>query len=180
MVPTDTVKYESDKTTGYLMIDRPQKYSSILPALYGFLPQTFCFDNVAKISREALDRQDIIGDGDPLDVCVLTEKEIFHGDIIVHARPIGGFRMIDGNEADDKIIAVLQDDAVYGTYKDISDCPPAVVDRLKHYFLTYKDMPGAKTRCEISHIYGVEEAHKVIISSAMDYKRYIEKIMFNS
>lgn len=179
MVPTDTVKYESDKKTGYLIIDRPQKYSSILPALYGYLPQTYCSDNVAKISRDALNRDDIVGDGDPLDVCILTEKEIFHGDIIVKARPIGGFRMIDGNEADDKIIAVLHDDAVYA-YNDISDCPTAVVDRLKHYFLTYKDMPGAKTRCEIPHIYGLEEAYKVINSSIDDYKKYIENIMFRS
>ncbi|MCB1190759.1 MAG: inorganic pyrophosphatase [Leptospiraceae bacterium] len=180
MVPSDTVKYELDKKTGYLRIDRPQKYSSILPALYGFLPQTFCGNNVAEMSRKSLNRDEIVGDSDPLDICVLTEKEIFHGDIIVHARPIGGFRMIDGSEADDKIIAVLENDAVYGKYKDISDCPEAVIDRLKHYFLTYKDMPGAgeARRCEIPNIYGETEAMDVISRSMDDYKRYVKELLF--
>jgi len=179
MVPTDTVKYEIDKSSGYLTIDRPQKFSSILPALYGFIPQTYCGEAVAELSSSILKRPEIIGDGDPLDVCILTEKEITHGDILVLARPIGGFRMIDGDEADDKIIAVLKDDAVYGDYKDISDCPKAVIDRLKHYFLTYKDMPGAeRDKCEITHTYGIKEAHKVIETSMSDYKNYVGKMLF--
>ncbi len=179
MVPTDTVKYEIDKKSGFLTIDRPQKFSSILPALYGFIPQTYCGEKVAKKSNDALKRPDIIGDGDPLDICILTEKEITHGDILLQARPIGGFRMIDGNEADDKIIAVLKGDAVYGSYKDISDAPDGVVDRLKHYFLTYKDMPGVEKRdIEITHTYGINEAHEVINSAMDDYKRYVEKLLF--
>jgi inorganic pyrophosphatase len=179
MVPTDTVKYEADKASGYLMIDRPQKFSSILPALYGFIPQTYCGKEVAKVSADILERPDIVGDGDPLDICILTEKEITHGDILVWARPIGGFRMIDGNEADDKIIAVLQDDAVYGEYKDISDCPKAVLDRLRHYFLTYKDMPGEERgRCEITHVYGLKEAHSLINRSMNDYKKYVGNLLF--
>jgi inorganic pyrophosphatase len=179
MVPTDTVKYEVDKASGYLTIDRPQKFSSILPALYGFIPQTYCGEKVAQISRESLKRNEIVGDGDPLDICILTEKEITHGDILVQARPIGGFRMIDGNEADDKIIAVLKDDAVYGEYKDITDCPAAVVNRLKHYFLTYKDMPGDEThRCEITHIYNKKEAHDLICRAVKDYRNFIERTLF--
>ncbi len=179
MVPTDTVKYEVDKASGYLTIDRPQKFSSILPSLYGFIPQTFCGNSVAELSREKLKRPEIIGDGDPLDVCILTEKEITHGDILVLAKPIGGFRMIDGNEADDKIIAVLNGDAVYGDYKDITDCPDAVVNRLKHYFLTYKDMPGSKGhRCEITHTYGRKEAFSIINRSMQDYRNFIEKTLF--
>jgi len=179
MVPTDTVKYEVDKASGYLTIDRPQKFSSILPALYGFIPQTYCGNKLAELSREKLNRPEIIGDGDPLDICILTEKEITHGDILVQARPIGGFRMIDGNEADDKIIAVLKGDAVYGEYQDITDCPKAVVDRLKHYFLTYKDMPGEhKHRCEITHTYNKEEAHELIIRSEKDYRNFIERTLF--
>ncbi len=179
MVPTDTVKYEVDKASGYLTIDRPQKFSSILPSLYGFIPQTFCGNSVAELSREKLKRPEIIGDGDPLDVCILTEKEITHGDILVLAKPIGGFRMIDGNEADDKIIAVLNGDAVYGDYKDITDCPDAVVNRLKHYFLTYKDMPGSKGhRCEITHTYGKKEAFSIINRSMQDYRNFIEKTLF--
>ena len=180
MVPTDTVKYEVDKATGYLTIDRPQKYSNILPALYGFIPQTYCGENVGRISSKILNREEIIGDHDPLDICILTEKNISHGNILVNAIPIGGLRMIDKTEADDKIIAVLKGDAVYGKYTDIDDCPVAVINRLKHYFLTYKDMPGAKRNCEIPNIYGVEEAHKVINSSIIDYKKYIENIMFKA
>lgn len=179
MVPTDTVKYEVDKASGYVTIDRPQKFSSILPSLYGFIPQTYCGDKLADVSRKKLNRPEIIGDGDPLDICILTEKEITHGDILVQARPIGGFRMIDGNEADDKIIAVLKGDAVYGEYQDISDAPEAVVDRLKHYFLTYKDMPGIENhRCEITHTYNRKEAHDVILRSVKDYRNYIENMLF--
>ncbi len=170
MVPTDTVKYEVDKASGYLRIDRPQKFSNVIPALYGFIPQTYCAKNVAQLSQEATGRLDIVGDCDPLDICILTEKTISHGNIIVRARPLGGFRMIDGNEADDKIIAVLYNDAVYAQYKEITDLPEMVVERLRHYFLTYKDMPGAeKHNAEITHTYGVEDAHKVIREAIKDY-----------
>lgn len=169
VVPTDTVKYEVDKVSGYLRLDRPQKYSNVVPALYGFLPQTYSGAKVAELSREKTGNSSINGDSDPLDICILTEKDITHGDIIVKARPIGGFRMIDNNEADDKIIAVLNKDAVYGGYTDIKDCPPLVIDRLKHYFLTYKDLPGEKRRCEITHIFGIEEAHDLIRRSMEDY-----------
>ncbi len=179
MVTTDTVKYEVHKETGYRIIDRPQKYSSILPALYGFLPQTYCGERVGKTSADILKRPEIIGDGDPLDICVLTEKTVASGDILVRAIPIGGFRMIDGNEADDKIVAVLKNDAVYGKYTDISQVPKPVIERLKHYFLTYKDMPDiALQRCEITHIYNAEEAKSLIIKAMKDYKDYIEKMLF--
>ena len=170
MVPTDTVKFEVDKASGYLRIDRPQKYSNVVPALYGFLPQTFSGPKVAELSRLKTNMEGIKGDSDPIDICILTEKEIVHGDILVEAKPIGGFRMIDGNEADDKIIAVLNQDAVYGEYNDISDCPTLVIDRLMHYFLTYKDMPGNKRKCEITHVYGIEEAHDLIKRSMEDYR----------
>jgi len=178
MVPSDTVKYEVDKHTGYLKIDRPQKFSNIVPALYGFIPQTYCDENVAEFGRKILKRQEIVGDKDPLDILVLTEKEITHGDIIVKATPIGGFRMLDGNEADDKIIAVLYGDALYEQFKDISEVPPSIVDRLRHYFLTYKDMPGAEKKCEITHVYGQKEAIEVIKCSMLDYKKYIERKLF--
>ncbi len=179
MVPTDTVKYEADKASGYLSIDRPQKFSSILPALYGFIPQTYCDTNVAKKSATILKRPEIVGDGDPLDICVLTEKEITHGDILVQAVPIGGLRMIDGNEADDKIIAVLKNDAVYSQYKEITDLPEPVINRLRHYFLTYKDMPGEKRDCEVTHIYGKKEAHDVINRSVKDYRNFVENLLFS-
>jgi len=180
IVPSDTVKYEIDKASGYLMIDRPQKFSNIVPSLYGFIPKTYCGDSLAKISQDSLNRPEIVGDGDPLDICILTEKEITHGDILLQARPIGGFRMIDGNEADDKIIAVLKDDAVYGDYKDIDDIPHAVIERLRHYFLTYKDMPGhIEDNCEITDIYNKKEAFKVIKSAVADYKEFINELIFS-
>jgi len=175
-VPTDTVKYEVDKETGYLKVDRPQKFSNVIPALYGFIPQTYCGEQVAALCNERNWRTDIIGDGDPIDICILTERNITHGDILVQAVPIGGFRMIDGDEADDKIIAVLQQDDIYKGWTDISDCPPAIVDRLRHYFLTYKDMPGHKRNCEITHTYGREEAHEVIRRSRKDYEKTFGKI----
>jgi inorganic pyrophosphatase len=169
MVPTDTVKYEVDKVTGYLRIDRPQKYSNVVPALYGFIPQTYCGGKVAEFAMSKTNRTGIAGDGDPLDICILTEKDITHGDILVKCRPIGGFRMIDGNEADDKIIGVLFGDAVYGDYKDITDVPELVIDRLKHYFLTYKDLPGNKANTEITHTYNIDEAHELIQYAMEDY-----------
>lgn len=169
IVPTDTVKYEIDKTSGYLFLDRPQKFSNVVPALYGFIPQTYCGDEVGNIAETKTGRNNIKGDGDPLDICILTEKEITHGDILVKAKPIGGLRMLDGSEADDKIIAVLHEDAVYGEYNDIDDVPEKIVNRLRHYFLTYKDLPGKKRDVEITHVYDKAEAHSVIEKAIVDY-----------
>jgi inorganic pyrophosphatase len=173
IVPTDTVKYEVDKVSGYLRIDRPQLYSNVCPALYGFVPQTFCAENVAALCTERSGRPALVGDGDPLDICVLSEKTITHGDILLQAIPIGGLRMIDRNEVDDKIISVPSGDAVYGNLKDVSKCPGNVVDRLKHYFLTYKDTPGTSDRkAEILDVYGRHEAYEVIRRSQKDYQRH--------
>ncbi len=176
MVSTDTVKYEVDKVSGYLKIDRPQKYSNVLPAMYGFIPQTLCHHRVAELAIEKTGRNDIVGDYDPLDIVVLTEKSISHGDILVEAIPIGGFRLIDRNQADDKIISVLKDDAVYGDLKDISDCPEPVLERLRHYFLTYKDLPNTKLDVEITHVYDADEARDVIIRSITDYQLKFENL----
>lgn len=170
MVPSDTVKYEIDKATGYRKVDRPQKFSNYLPALYGFVPQTFCDEKIREFAELKSGRQVIRGDGDPLDICVLTERNISSGDIILEAIPIGGFRMIDKGEADDKIIAVLKQDEIYGHLKDVSECPATLTDRLKHYFLTYKNMPGQENKAvEITHTYGSAEAHEVILRSIEDY-----------
>ena len=170
IVPTDTVKYELDKLTGLLRVDRPQKYSNFCPSLYGFLPQTLCADQVAALSAERTGHQGIVGDADPLDICVLTERSISHGNILVRAIPIGGMRMLDRDEADDKIVAVLEGDATYGHLREISDCPPVVIERLRHYFLTYKQSPDRFTHTvEITHVYGREEAYDVIRRSRDDY-----------
>ena len=170
IVPTDTVKYEMDKTTGILRMDRPQQYSNVCPTLYGFIPQTLCAEEVGRLCADRTGRPGIHGDGDPMDICVLTEKEISHGDILVQAIPIGGLRMIDGDEADDKVVAVLRGDAVFGALTDIAQCPTALVDRLKHYFLTYKEGPDRPTpTVEITHVYGRDEALEVIRRSHLDY-----------
>jgi len=174
IVPTDTVKYELDKETGILKVDRPQKYSSLCPSLYGLLPRTYAGSQVAQFCMEKTARIGLVGDGDPLDICVLTEKVIAHGDIILKAIPIGGFRLLDGNEVDDKLIAVLADDLVYGEMSDIEDCPNGFIERLRHYFLTYKDVPGMQTRTvEITHIYGRQEALEIIRLGSLDYQKLI-------
>jgi inorganic pyrophosphatase len=172
IVPADTVKYEIDKISGWLKVDRPQQFSNIVPALYGFIPQTFCGEEVGNFCMEKTGRRNINGDQDPMDILVLEEKNIQNGNILVRAIPIGGIRMIDKNEADDKIIAVMKGDAIYGELSDISELNSRIVNRLKHYFLTYKDMPGSaeKREVEISGIYGRDEAHEVIKRSIKDYK----------
>lgn len=87
------------------------------------------------------------------------------------AHPIGGFRLLDGEEADDKIIAVLMGDFIYGKLKEITECPENIIERLRHYFLTYKDAPDrVNSRVQITHTYGCEEAHEVIRLSQQDYK----------
>lgn len=170
IVPTDTIKYEVDKQTGLLRLDRPQLYSNFCPSPYGFLPQTLCAERVGELCAARTGRVGIVGDGDPMDVCVLTEKEISHSDLLLTAIPIGGLRMIDGNEADDKILAVLKGDAVYGRLQDVGEMPDQLVDRIRHYFLTYKQAPDrAQREVEITHTYGRDEAHEVIRRSVEDY-----------
>ena len=130
MVPADTCKYETDKESGLLMLDRPQKFSNHLPCLYGFIPQTYCGNEIAKFAMEKTGREGVIGDGDPIDICVFAERTVTHGNIIVQAKTIGGFRFFDGEEADDKIIAVLKDDMypqifLYWNLKiDCAHCAP--------------------------------------------------------
>ena len=174
IVPTDTVKYEVDKESGYLSLDRPQKFSNIVPSLYGFLPRTYCGPKMAELTNKALARFDVDGDADPPDICVRTEKDVTHGDVLVRARPIGGLRLLDHNQADDKIIAVLKDDAVYGGMTDIEQVPTQIIRRLIHYFTTYKDIPGENTiRMRFVSIYGPDVAKDVIRRSMEDYNDYI-------
>ena len=171
IVPTDVVKYELDKQSGHLHVDRPQRFSSMCPSLYGFIPQTFCGDEVARLCAERTGINDIKGDGDPMDICVLTEKTFAQGNFFLNAKPIGGLRMIDGEQADDKIISILESDLAYGHIRDIGETPKALVDRLKHYFLSYKQFPGDKPkRVEIADVYDRAEALDVINRSLRDYQ----------
>ncbi len=169
IVPSDTVKYELDKPAACSRSTVPSSSpTSTRPVRPG--AQTYCGSRVAELCMKMSGRSDIVGDGDPLDICVLAEKSITHGDILLPAVPIGGLRMIDGDEADDKIIAVMRGDAIYGHMNELHECPPTMVTRLKHYFLTYKQDPGTRTRnTEITHVYGREEALEVIERSQADY-----------
>jgi inorganic pyrophosphatase len=164
ITPFDLMKYEIDKTTGYLRVDRPQRSSSQPPALYGFIPRTYCDKHVAKLSSTAK-----TGDGDPLDICVISERPINRSEVILTARIVGGLDVNDGGEADDKIIAVLQNDNVWGNAQDISDIPPIMVERLSHYFATYKMSPGEESKLKVERIYNREHALKVVEAAMADY-----------
>jgi len=158
------MKYEVDKTTGYLRVDRPQRTSSLPPSLYGFIPRTYCASRVKALSPTA-ER----GDGDPLDICVLSERPINRAEVILNARVIGGIHMIDHGEADDKIVAILHNDSVWENVHDVSELPSAFLQRLRHYFATYKTMPGEQVEVSIERVYNAEHAVKVVQAAMDDY-----------
>jgi len=164
ITPFDLMKYEVDKVSGYLRVDRPQRSSAQHPTLYGFIPRTYCHERVRKLAPGAKR-----GDGDPLDVCVLSERTIARNEIIVRCRVIGGLQMIDHGEADDKIIAVLDNDNVWGQARNINDVPPVFIERLQHYFLTYKLMPGERAKVRIAKTYGRSHALQVVRAAMADY-----------
>jgi inorganic pyrophosphatase len=171
LVPTDTVKYELNKGSGHLSLDRPQRFSSLCPMPYGFIAQTYCGAKVGARCAEKTGITGVKGDGDPIDVCVVTEKSPAHGDFFVKARPIGGLRMIDGQEADDKIIAVIDADVAYGHFRDIGDCPKGMIERLEHYFLSYKQRPFEPSHLvRIAEVYDRIEALEVLKRSVEDYR----------
>ncbi|MBT6263166.1 MAG: inorganic pyrophosphatase [Halieaceae bacterium] len=167
MLPSDTVKYELDKNTGFLMVDRPQRTTATPPALYGFIPRTYCAEEVAARCAHA-----DVADGDPLDICIFSERLITRADILLNARVVGGIQMIDEGEADDKIIAVLEGDNIWGEVNDIKDLPPIKTERLQHYFSTYKMIPGKNVEIRVDGVYGRDEALKVIAASQKDYQNH--------
>ncbi len=171
MLPSDTVKYELDKETGFLIVDRPQRTTATPPALYGFIPRTYCAEEVAKRCEHAEE-----ADGDPLDICVFSERLITRADILLQARVVGGIQMIDDGEADDKIIAVLDGDNIWGGVEDISDLPPIKTERLQHYFSTYKMVPGKEIDIRVDYVYGREEALKVIEAARTDYDNHYGRL----
>lgn len=167
ITPFDLVKYEVDKTSGYLRVDRAQRTSSLPPALYGFIPRTYCAEAVAALMPSAAR-----GDHDPLDICVLSERPIARAEVLVTARVVGGLPMIDGGEADDKIIAILHDDPVFGRVRDLDDVPPDLVGRLSHYFSTYKLGPDTGAAVEVGSAYGRAHAVDVVSAAMDDYRRH--------
>jgi len=164
ITPFDNVKYEVDKTTGYMRVDRPQRTSSQAPALYGFIPRTYCSKRVLGLSPHAAR-----GDGAPLDICVISERPITRAEVSLTARGVGGIQLIDNEEADDKIIAVLEKDFVWGNADNIDDLPAVLVERLKHYFTTYKLVEGREGCTYAAEVYGYEHARQVILAAMQDY-----------
>jgi inorganic pyrophosphatase len=163
--PFDLVKYEIDKETGYLRVDRPQRTSSQPPTLYGFIPRTWCAERVGSLMPGA-ER----GDGDPLDICVVSERPITRAEVILTARVVGGLPMLDGGEADDKIIAILENDPIWSHVEDLDELPSALVDRLRHYFLTYKAAPGPQPTVSIGASYDRDHAERVVAAAVADYE----------
>ncbi|BAW80717.1 inorganic pyrophosphatase [Candidatus Nitrosoglobus terrae] len=163
--PFDPIKYEVDKATGYLRVDRPQHGSSLPPASYGFIPRTLCGDQVASLCSEAGEG----GDEDPLDICVLSGRPINRSEVILNARVVGGLQTIDQGEVDDKIIAVLESDDFFNTAKDISDIPAILIDRLSHYFSTYKIVADNPSPVLVKKIYNAQHAFQVVSAAMKDY-----------
>jgi inorganic pyrophosphatase len=161
----DAIKYEVDKLTGYMRVDRPQRSSSMPPSLYGFIPRTYCGNEIGKLSPHTDD-----GDSDPLDICVLSERPIDRAEVILNARVIGGLHMIDEGEADDKIISVLDNDRYYKDVNEVNDLPDVLIERLRHYFGTYKLVPGKESDVFVDRVYNRNEAFKVIEAAMADYK----------
>jgi inorganic pyrophosphatase len=172
MTPHDSMKYEIDKATGYLRIDRPQGGASLPPCCYGFIPRTFCGPRVAEFCPGA--RR---GDGDPLDICIVSEQLIARAEIVLSARVVGGFQILDGDEADDKIVAILAKDAIWNEARDIGDLPEAMVTRIEHYLRTYKLLPGrAVPRIRMRATYGAADALRVVTAAIEDYKEYLDQL----
>ncbi len=165
ITPFDSVKYEIDKETGYLRAVRPQRTSSLPPALYGFIPKTFCGSKVAALLPGA-ER----GDEDPLDICVFSERPINRAEVLLNSRVIGGISLVDDGAADDKIIAVLENDSIWGQAKKLADIPAPLIDRLQHYFATYKLAPERSSKIIIHSVYDFDHAARVVSAAMEDYE----------
>ncbi|MBF0288874.1 MAG: inorganic pyrophosphatase [SAR324 cluster bacterium] len=165
ITPFDHIKYEVDKTTGYLRVDRPHRTSSLPPNLYGFIPRTYCGRRVGALMTQAKG-----GDEDPLDICVVSERPIDRAEVILNARVVGGIPMLDGGEADDKIIAVLENDIIWADIKDLSELPDSLIERIRHYFSTYKSLPREGSPVTVGEPYGREHAEHVVESAIADYR----------
>lgn len=167
ITPFDGLKYEVDKTTGYLRVDRPQTGSALPPTAYGFIPRTLAAERVGALMENARD-----GDGDPLDISVISERPVTRAEVLLHARVVGGIPMLDHGLADDKIVAVLKGDQLYGDMEELDELPGALVDRLVHYFSTYKlriGQPRETVAVEVGTPYGRDHASKVVLSAIQDY-----------
>ena len=166
ITPFDLVKFEVDKGSGYLKVDRTQRTSSLPPALYGFIPQTYAGERVGALMEGAEG-----GDLDPLDICVISERPISRAEVIVRALVVGGIPMIDDGQADDKIVAILEDDPVFGHIREVEDVPEVLVGRLQHYFTTYKLRPASEESVTVGDPYGRAHAEAVVEAAMEDYRQ---------
>lgn len=148
------MKYELDKETGRLILDRVLYTSTHYPANYGFIPRTYEDDN------------------DPLDVLVICQGEIMPL-CLVKCYPIGVIKMIDGSQIDEKIIAIASGDPSYSCYKDISELPTHMFNEMRHFFTVYKELEGKSTY--IMDTLGAVEAKKIIGESIRSYKEKFSK-----
>ena len=142
-------KYELDKSTGMLRLDRVLYTSTHYPANYGFIPRTYAEDN------------------DPLDVLVLCQENIVPM-TLVDCMPIGMLRMIDEDENDEKIIAVPLNDPAYSCYNDISELPTHIFEEISHFFEVYKQLEDKQTAVE--KIVGRKEAEEIIQKCMKNYE----------
>ncbi len=142
-------KYELDKETGMLLLDRILHTSTHYPANYGFIPRTYSDDQ------------------DPLDVLVLCNESI-NPLTILECYPIGVLKMVDQDECDEKIIAIALGDPGMNMYKDISELPKHIFDEIIHFFTVYKQLENKLT--VVNEICGVEEAKEIIEKAILDYK----------
>lgn len=133
--------------------------------MYGFIPRTYCGERVGALSPKA-----IRGDGDPMDICVVSERPITRAEVILSAKIVGALQMLDGGEADDKIIAVLENDNYWGNVEDISGLPEILIERLQHYFSTYKLIPGQEKRVSIEKVLNNQQAQLLISAAMEDYR----------
>ena len=165
--PFDAVKYELDRQTGYLRVNRLQRTSSLPPALYGFVPRSLCGPRVAALCPDAAQ-----GDGDPLDVCVFSERPVRCAETLLDVRLLGGLELLDGGCADDKLVAVLEHDPLWGEARALEDLPPVLLERLSHYFATYKATPGERSPVLVRGPYGLARAEAVVRAALEDYRAF--------
>ncbi len=147
-------KYELDKETGLMRLDRVLYSAMFSPMDYGFLPQTYWYDN------------------DPLDVLVMTTYSLIPG-VLVKVRPVAVVRMIDGGEKDEKIIAVPVEDPRFDGVKDLSDIENHILKEVKHYYEHYKDLEDKKV--EVTNIEGAEVARSVVKEGMELYEKKFGK-----
>jgi inorganic pyrophosphatase len=164
ITPFDLIKFEIDKNTGYLRVDRPQRTSSLPPSLYGFIPQTYCGTRVASFST-SVDK----GDEDPLDICVVSERPIGRAEVILDARVVGVLKTNDQGKADDKIIGILVSDPLWSQIEDVTQLPEIIINRIKHYFRTYKTYIPDEPQVSIEQLLGRDDALEIVEAAIADY-----------